>query len=59
MEVIGIKKLFDCKLFMGKNLYPVNWALLISTTVDTIESMNKDCLVNGNMYVNMDEVLFA
>ena len=36
LEVIIIKKLFDYKLFMGKNLYPVNWAALISITVDTL-----------------------
>ena len=36
LEVIGIKKLFDCKLFMGKNVYPVIWGALISTTVDTL-----------------------
>ena len=36
LEVIGIKKLFVCKLFVVKDLYPVNWAALISTTVDTL-----------------------
>ena len=36
IQIIGIKKLFDCNLFMGKNWYPVNWAALISTTVDTL-----------------------
>ena len=36
LEVIDIKKLFEFKLSMGKRTHPVNWAVLISTTVDTL-----------------------
>ena len=36
MEIIGIKKLNDRKLFLGTSLHPVNWTALISTTVNTL-----------------------
>ena len=60
MEVIGIKKLFDYKLFMGKSLYPVNWATLIYTTVDTLMYKAYRAKINPKIivfYINFIEKL--
>ena len=49
--------MFDYKLFMGRSLYPINWAALISITVDTL-TYSHHCDWNCQIYNGIWDAAF-